>query len=112
MKTQDDFKKEWEKARGQISRFGKEAVEFGKRWEKELVKFSHQSKLQLDAAAAGLKKERLYYLIGKEYAQGKKSNAQGPSQQLQNLLQELSVVEAEEKALKRRMKGAKKSRVV
>jgi len=56
MPKQYDFKKEWEKTRDQLTKFSKEAVAVAKKGEKELVKFSRQSKLHVDATSISLKK--------------------------------------------------------
>ena len=64
-----DFKKELPKIKKQFSRLSQEALVLAKKGEKELVKLSRQGKLQVDAAALALKRERLYLAIGKAYAQ-------------------------------------------
>ena len=64
-----DFKKEWEKTKNQLTKFSKEAARVAKKGEEELIKFSRQSKLHVNATAISLKKEKLYYMIGKEYMQ-------------------------------------------
>ena len=67
MPTQYDFKKEWEKTRNQLVKFSKEATKVAQKGEKELIAFSRKSKLHVDSTAISLKKEHLYYLVGKEY---------------------------------------------
>jgi len=106
MPTQYDFKKEWEKTRDQLAKFSKEAVEVAKKGEKELVEFSRRSKLHVDATSISLKKEHLYYLIGKEYAgtQG----AEKPTAKLTKLLKELDKADKEQRVLKRKLKLKKK----
>ena len=106
MSTQYDFKKEWEKTRSQIEKFSKEAVKMAKKGEKELVEFSRKSKLHVDTTAISLKKEHLYYLIGKEYA---KENAPvKPTAKLTKLLGELKKADRKQRALKRKIETAKK----
>jgi hypothetical protein len=103
-----DFKKEWEKTREQLNKFSKEAVKMAKQGEKELVKFSRRSKLHVDSTALSLKKEHLYYQIGKEYA-----SAQAPAQptvKLTKLLGELKKADRQQQALKRKIEGKKKTK--
>ncbi len=71
MSAQYDFKKEWEAAKKQILKFSKEAAKLTKKGEQEIIKFSKISKLHIDATTLGIKKEKLYYLIGKEYIMSK-----------------------------------------
>ena len=106
MPTQYDFKKEWEKTRNQLAKFSKEAVKVAKKGEKELVEFSRKGKLHVDTTAISLKKEHLYYLIGKEYAKDKAS-AQ-PTAKLTKLLNELKKADREQRVLKRKIGTAKK----
>ena len=56
-----------EKAKQQWKKFSKEAIEWAKKSEEEIMKLSSRGKLHVDMTAAGLKLERLCYLIGKEY---------------------------------------------
>ena len=104
MASQFDFKKEWETIKNQLIRFSKEASEVAKKGEEELVKFSHRSKLHFDSAAANLKKEGLYYLIGREYVRQKDH---GRSAKLSKLLEEFRNMEKDERSLKRKLKSAK-----
>lgn len=101
-----DFKKEWEKTRDQLAKFSKEAVEIAKKKEKELVEFSRKSKLHVDSTAISLKKEHLYYLIGKEYANAKVS-AQ-PTPKLTKLMNELKKADKEQRVLRRKIESVKK----
>ena len=101
-----DFKKEWEKTKKQMVKFSKEAAVVAKKGEEELIKFSHQSKLHIDATAASLKKERLYYLIGKEYVGAMKSGKQ--TAKLKKLLDEVETVDKEQNNLQGKMKSSKK----
>lgn len=106
MPKQYDFKKEWEQTRNQLAKFSKEAVEIAKKGEKELVKFSRKSKLHIDATAISLKKEHLYYLIGKEYSQAEAPERSTPK--LTKLMAELNKADEEQLALKRKLKVTKK----
>jgi len=106
MKRNYDFKSEWEKTRKQLAKFSKEAGIVAKKGERELIKFSRKSKLYVDATATNLKKEKLYYMIGKEYA-----NAQDPEKttpKLVKLIAELEKINKEHLALKRKLKTSKK----
>ncbi|MCK5014448.1 MAG: hypothetical protein KAS66_11570 [Candidatus Omnitrophica bacterium] len=106
MPTQYDFKKEWEKTRNQLTKFSKEAVKMAKKGEKELVEFSRKSKLHVDTTAISLKKEHLYYLLGKEYA--KEKAPEQPTPKLTKLLNELKKADKEQRMLRRKLKPAKK----
>ena len=106
MGKQYDFKKEWEKTKKSLIKFSKEAAEVAKKGEAELIKISKQSKLHIDSTATTLKKEKLYYLIGKEYAKAK--NPAKPSAKLVKLMEELKELNKEQKALKGKLQGKKK----
>lgn len=106
MPVQYDFKKEWAKTRDQLVKFSKEAVEIAKKGEKELARFSRRGKLHIDATAVTLKKEHLYYLIGKEYA--KMKNPAEPTPKLTNLLEELKKADREQQTLNRKLSIKKK----
>jgi len=106
MPGQYDFKKEWEKTRSQLVKFSKEAAKVAKKGEVELIKFSRRSKLHVDATANSLRKEKLYYLIGKEYA-----NAPDPLQatpKLTKFVSELKKVNEAQSALKRKLNTKKR----
>jgi len=106
MASQYDFKKEWMKTREQLSKLSKEAFAVVKKGEKELVELSRKGKIHVDTTALTLKKEHLYYMIGKEYAtiQGTdKSTAK-----LTKLVSELKKANSQQLVLKRRLKITKK----
>ena len=67
MKKKYDFQKEWPKIKKQILDLSQDAMDLVKKGEKEAVRLSHEAKRHLDSTAISLKKERLLYLIGKEY---------------------------------------------
>lgn len=101
-RKQFDFKKEWPKIREQLINVSQEALTLAKKGEGELVKFSQQSKLHIDATALNLKKEHLFHLIGKEYI---KAKAPGPqTQRLKDLLAEFDALEKQQRLLKRKIK--------
>jgi len=106
MPGQYDFKNEWEKTRKQLIRFSKEAGIVAKKGEKELIKFSRQSKLYVDATAINLKKEKLYYLIGKEYANANDTDKTTPK--LTKLITEFEKINKQQLVLKRKLKTPKK----
>ncbi|MCA9398215.1 MAG: hypothetical protein KC618_00585 [Candidatus Omnitrophica bacterium] len=102
MKSHIDFKKEWEKTKKKLIEFSKEASEIAKKGEKEIAKITQQSKLHLDSTAINLKKEKLYYQIGKEYV--KSRNPAKPTAKLQNFVEDVKKLEREQKSLKRKIK--------
>jgi len=106
MPGQYDFKKEWEKTKIQLEKFSKEAVKVAKKGEMELIKFSRQSKLHVDATAISLKREKLYYMIGKEYASAKDPEKTTPK--LGKLITELQKINRRQLALKRKLQTSKK----
>ncbi len=71
MGTQYDFKKEWPKIKKQLTQLSNEALDLARKGEKEIVRLSRRGKLHVDATAIAVQKERLYYLIGKEYIKAK-----------------------------------------
>ncbi|HQP10393.1 MAG TPA: hypothetical protein PKV41_03305 [Candidatus Omnitrophota bacterium] len=106
MSGQYDFKKEWEKTRDQLAKFSREAAKVAKKGEKELVKFSRRSKLHIDATAISLKKEHLYYLIGKEYT--KEGMPAEPTPKLSKLINDLKKADRDQQALDRKLKQKEK----
>jgi len=105
MSKQYDFKGEWEKTRERLTKFSKDALEVAKKGEKELVKFSRLGKLHVDATAVGLKREQLYYLVGREYV--KASTPEKPTPAIAKLLDELKAVEGQQKAIRTKLKNVK-----
>lgn len=97
-----DVKTEWEKTKEQLIKFGKEASELVKKGEVELVKITKQSKIQLDATTAALKKEKLYYQIGKEFV--KLKNPGNLNQILKKLLEEYKTLDQEQRSLQTKLK--------
>jgi len=108
MKIQYDFKKEWPQLKKQLARISDDARVMMKKGEKELVKFSRESKRHLDVTALQLKKEHLYHLIGKEYL---KAGCPGePSAPLKSLVAEFQNIEKDITALSRRQKTSGSTR--
>jgi len=106
MKKHVDFKREWEKTKKQLVQFSKEAAVLAKKGEDEIVKFSKKGKLQLDSTAIGLKMERMYYLIGKEYA--KLKSPSNPTVKLKKLVDQIRKLEKEKSSLKGKIKRSSK----
>src|SRR3989338_10960413 len=105
MAKEHDFKKDWDKMKQQLNQFSKEAMVLAKKGEKEFVRFSHRGKLRLSSTAIDLKREQLYYLIGKEYVK-----AQAPAQPttaMAKLLDEIERIDKEQKALRSELKSVK-----
>lgn len=101
MSQQNDFKKDWEAAKKQILKFSQEAARLTKRGEEELVKFSRVSKLHIDSTTLGIKKEKLYYLIGKEYVSCKDPEK---SSKLKKMVEEIENLEKGQKAIRLKLK--------
>ena len=101
MKGDFDFKKEWPRIKGELSRVGQEALDLDKKGEAELVKLSEKGRLRLQSANLSLKKERLYHLIGKEYVESKYPSEQTPK--LKKLIGDIEQVEAEINKLSRKI---------
>lgn len=101
MERKQDFKKEWESIKSHLAKFAKETSELAKKGEEELGRFSQRTKLHWDTATVSLKKERLCYLIGREYIRSQ--NKGQPSANLNELLEEYKKLDTEEKSLKRKL---------
>ena len=106
MKDEFDFKKEWEKTKDQLSILSQEASKWAKKGEKEFLQLSHRSKLHLDSTAVNLKREHLYYLIGREYSRLK--NHTRPTSKLTELMAELRSVNKEYAHLSQELKPKKR----
>ena len=104
MAEQNDLKNEWKKRREQLAQLSKEALQVAQRGEKEFLKLSRKTRIHVDATALTLKKEHLYYQIGKEYA-----SVQGTDKsttKLTKLVGELNKANKLQLALKRRLRMA------
>ena len=102
MKSFDEFKKEWPKIKKQLLQVSEQAVDLVKKGEKEVVQLSKRGKLQVDLTSLGLKKEHLYYQIGKELVKTKHLGSHTAT--LTDLIEDLKDVEKQEKALRKRIK--------
>lgn len=103
MTTEFDFKKEWEKTRKQLLDFSQQAAKVAKKGEEELVKFSQKSMVHIDVTAANLKKEKLYYQIGKEYIASLEAAAESAA--LKKLVEEYKKTVKEEQTLQSKLKA-------
>src|SRR3989338_7180217 len=101
MNNQEEIKKEWQKTKEHWLKFSREAVKIAKLGEKELVRLSLQGRLHLDATAINLKKDKLYYLIGKEYV--KLKNPAESSEGLRKYVAELRRVHKHQRSLMSQM---------
>ncbi|MDP8212544.1 MAG: hypothetical protein P9X22_04535 [Candidatus Zapsychrus exili] len=104
MPDKHDFHKDWEIAKKHLVKFSKEAVKVAKKSEKEIFRLSKISKIQIDSTAAGLKKEQLYYLIGKEYIASKDPAS---SEKLKRLVEDLDKLTKKQASLKSKLKSEK-----
>lgn len=107
MSEQYDFKKEWPKIKKKLMDVSQEAVVLAKKGEAELIKFSQKSKLHVDVAALNLKKEKLFYQIGKEYVRAKYPAEK--TAKIKGLADELEGIVREEKVLQRKIKASGKA---
>jgi len=65
MKTKD-FEKMWKDTKQQLSKVSQETLELLKKGESEIVKVSGKAKINFENLLLKLKKEQLFYIIGKE----------------------------------------------
>jgi len=105
MAENHDFKKDWEKTKVQLQKLSKEAAKAAKKGEEQLVKFSRRSKLHIDSTAMTLKKEQLFYRIGKEYVSLKEAGI--PSVKLKKLVSDLDNANKEQSTIKDKLKDIK-----
>lgn len=66
MTKNKDFEQMWNDTKDQIYKLSHEALSLLKKGEKEVVKTSGKAKVNFETMLLKLKKEQLYYLIGKE----------------------------------------------
>ena len=102
MPGQYHLKDEFEKTKNQLNKFSQEISKMAKKGEEEFVKLSRRSKLHIDSTTLTLKKEHLYYLIGREYSKLKDKGQ--PSDALKEFLAELEATDKEQKALQKKLK--------
>ncbi|MCA9393242.1 MAG: hypothetical protein KC900_03475 [Candidatus Omnitrophica bacterium] len=104
-----DVKQEWEKTKKQLIRFGHEVGELVRKGEDEIITLSQKGKMQIEVTTTTLKKEKLYYLIGKEYVKLNDTSKSSPA--LKKLLEQYHKLEREQKSIssKLKRKSTKKS---
>ena len=88
------FKKELEK-------FQKHLASLARVSEKELKKISQSGRLHLDSTAIHLKKEHLYYLIGREYIRVHQKRSKG--NHLEKLMEEYRATQKEYELLRKQL---------
>ncbi|MDP8266473.1 MAG: hypothetical protein P9M07_05945 [Candidatus Aceula meridiana] len=107
-KKNKDFSKNLDEIKKQLVKFGNEAVVLAKKGEKEIVRFSKESRLRVDAATAGVKQEHILYLIGKEYV---RAGCPGEkNQRVKKLIAELEALKKKEQVLTRSIRKVKKTK--
>lgn len=105
MNTQKDLKENWDKTRKQLIEFSQEAMKLAKEGEKRAILLSKQGKLHLDSTTLGVKKEHMFYLIGKEYVKAKCPGTQ--TAKLKKLIKEFHEIEKKQRTLKSKIKRKK-----
>ena len=98
MTLKEDIKKNWPKAKKQLKEFGKEALVVAEKGKKELVRISKESKLRLDLTSLELKKEHLYFLIGREFVN--ENCPREPGEKLKKFIDDVHRVMEEQQELK------------
>ena len=102
-----NLREEFEKTKTQLNKFSQQISKMAKKGEAEFVKLSRRSKLHMDSTTLTLKKEHLYYLIGREYSKLKDKSI--PSAALKEFLSELESTDKEQRALQKKLKEAPKN---
>lgn len=87
----------------ELERIGTEAQKMAQEGERELKYFIHQSKLQIDKGTIALKKEHIFYLIGKQYV--KDGAPAVPGAELKDLLDRLIKLEEKEQGVATEIKS-------
>jgi hypothetical protein len=101
----NDLGKEWARIKGQLLDYSQQALAMAHKGEEQLVKFSRQGILHLDATALRLRKEELCHRIGQEYMRAKCPAV--PTPKLKRLIDEFNKMETERKALAKKLKATK-----
>jgi len=98
-----DFKEQWPKIKKQLMEFGQETLELTKKGEEHLIRLSRQGKLRIDATTKEIRKEQLYYLIGKTYV---KAGCPGEKNtKLKKIIDELRRVNQQKKSIRSQIKS-------
>ena len=102
MKIQYDFDKDWPKTKKALMELSNNVLQFTKKSEEKIVRLSKEGKLRVDIGTLSMQKEKLYYLIGKEYVHsgysGEKSLA------MIKLIAELEGIDKKRRSLKTKIK--------
>ena len=107
MTLPDDFQKYWPGIKKQLMQLSQEALDLAQKAEKELVRFSREGKKRIDLTTLGLRKERLCYLIGKEYIDAQCPDS--PTDKLKELISEFREVDRQCKELMAKTKRKKEN---
>ena len=103
-----DFKKEWPRIQSQLDKFSKEAMVVLKKGEDEVVRLSKEGKLRVDSTTLSVKKEHLFYLIGKEFV--KSGDKKDANPKIKKLLNQFEDMEKALRDLERKIKATKKNK--
>ena len=108
MTLQEDIKKNWPKAKKQLKVISKEAMVVAEKGKNELMRLSKESKLRLDLTSLELKKEHLYFLIGREFVN--ENYPKEPGEKLKKFIEEIKNVVKEQDQLKDTLEKKTKAR--
>ncbi len=64
--VEKNIEKMWPEVKDKLYKIGKDALELAKYGERKVIKLSKKSKLQFELVTLQLKREHLYYKLGKE----------------------------------------------
>jgi len=98
MSPDSNFQKDWETIRKKLVDFSEDALKLAHKGEKEIVRLSAEGKKALDSATLSMKKEQLFYLVGKEYIKAKCPGQ--PNARISKLLEEFNTLEKKQRKLK------------
>ena len=102
-KKSEDLKKIWGETKKEFSKLSKDAVILLKKGEKEAVRFSEKGKLNFENTLLKLKKEQIYYTLGKEAVKAYKKN-QPDSATLRRLMGQLDAIDKQVSSNKKALK--------
>jgi vacuolar-type H+-ATPase subunit H len=91
-KTKIDFNKIWQETKEQLVQLSKDTTDFLKRGEEEISKVSGQAKKNFENMVLKLKKEQLFYFVGKE-AYKLLKNKRVPKASLKKLIEEVKNID-------------------
>ena len=87
-----DFEKIWRDTKVQVFKFSKETLDLLKKGEKEVVKASGKAKINFEIMLSKLKREQLFYIIGKESFKSSKKK-RGSGARVAKLVKEVKEIE-------------------